>query len=139
MPKNYPKAQRKKTRAKKTQPKPVSITTRKSYWITLTLAIALFASVVGYLVNMPLNNIVMMLATVLSLIGFAVYIRFTPSTAVPGRRATFIFVGASIIGFQHLGCNCTFIERNSASSTSCKHFLCHNKPNYLLDFRRIYR
>ena len=84
----------------KTQPKPVSITTRKSYWITLTLITVVFASVFGYFMNMPLENIVMMLATVLLLIGFAFYIRFKPSTTTVNKRATFIFVGASVIGFS---------------------------------------
>jgi len=101
--KTYPKPQPKKTKHKKTQPKPqakpVSITTRKSYWITLTLIITVFASVFGYFMNMPLENIVMMLVTVLLLIGFAVYIRFKPSTTTVNKRATFIFVGASVIGF----------------------------------------
>lgn len=99
MPKSYSKTQRKKTKAK-IQPKPVNITTRKSYWITLTFALAVFAFVLGYSVNMVLNNIVLMLATVLSLIGFLFYLRFTPSTVAVGRRATFIFVGASIVGFS---------------------------------------
>jgi len=48
---------------------------------------------------MSLERIVMMLVTVLLLIGFAVYIRFKPSTATADKRAIFIFVGASVIGF----------------------------------------
>src|SRR5208283_4804346 len=104
MPKTYPKTQPKKTKRKKPQPKaqskPVSITTRKSYWITLTLFTVVFASVLGYYVNMSLENIVMMLVTVLFLIGFAVYIRFKPSTTTVNKRATFIFAGASFIGFS---------------------------------------
>lgn len=104
MPSNYPKAQHKKIKPKKTKPKakitPVSITTRKSYWVTLTLTIAIFASGLGYFLNMPLENIVMMLVTVLLLIGFVFYIRFKPSTITASKRATFIFVGASFIGFS---------------------------------------
>jgi hypothetical protein len=104
MPKTYPKTQRKKTKRKKLQPKaqskPVSITTRKSYWITLTLFTIVFASVFGYFINMPLERIVMMLVTVLLLIGFAFYTRFKPSTTTVNKRATFIFVGASFIGFS---------------------------------------
>lgn len=101
--KTYPKPQPKKTKRKKPQPKtitnPVSITTRKSYWITLTLFTVVFASVFGYLMNMSLERIVMMLVTVLLLIGFLFYIRFKPSTTTFDKRALFIFVGASIIGF----------------------------------------
>ncbi len=103
MPKTYPKTQPKKTKRKKPLPKaeskPVSITTRKSYWITLTLIITVFASVFGYFMSMSLENIVMMLVTVLLLIGFAVYIRFKPSTTTVDKRALFMFVGASVIGF----------------------------------------
>ena len=99
MPKTYPKTKPNKPQPK-TQSKPVSITTRKSYWITLTLTIIVFASVFGYFMNMPLENIVMMLVTVLLLIGFAVYIRFKPSTITVNKRALFIFVGASVIGFS---------------------------------------
>ena len=49
---------------------------------------------------MSLENIVMMLVTVLLLIGFAFYIRFKPSTTTVNKRALFIFVGASVIGFS---------------------------------------
>jgi FtsH-binding integral membrane protein len=97
--KNYPKVKPKKTRHKKIPPKPVSITTRKSYWISLTLSITVFASVFGYFMNLPLENIAVMLVTVLLLIGFAFDLRFKPSTAAVSKRATFIFVGASVIGF----------------------------------------
>ncbi len=102
MPKTnkYAKKQPKKTKPKKPQPKPVSITTRKSYWATLTALTVVFASAYGYIINMPLESIVMMLATVLLLIGFACYIRFTPFTATANKRATFIFVGACVIGFS---------------------------------------
>ncbi|MGD0995768.1 MAG: hypothetical protein ABR909_09645 [Candidatus Bathyarchaeia archaeon] len=104
MLKTYPKTQPKKSKRKKPQPKtqskPVSITTRKSYWISLTLFTIVFASVFGYFVNMSLERIVMMLVTVLLLIGFAFHIRFKPSTATVNKRALFIFVGASVIGFS---------------------------------------
>jgi len=99
-----PKTQTKKTLGKKNQPKtppkPVTITTRKSYWISLTLFTVVFASFFGYSVKMPLENIVVMLVSVLFLIGFAVYIRFKPSTLAGNKRALFIFVGASVIGFS---------------------------------------
>ncbi len=116
MPKTYPKTQPKKTKRKKPQPKtqskPVSITTRKSYWITLTLFTVVFASVFGYLVNMSLERIVMMLVTVLLLIGFAFYIRFKPSTATVDKRATVHFCRSIRHWFLYLGCNSTFLKRN---------------------------
>ena len=123
--KNYLKTQPKKTKRKKPQPKtqskPVSITTRKSYWITLTLFTVVFASFFGYFVNMSLERIVMMLVTVLLLIGFAFYIRFKPSTATVNKRALFIFVGASIIGFSIwavmvLSLNATELQTQIASA-----------------------
>jgi lysylphosphatidylglycerol synthetase-like protein (DUF2156 family) len=77
-----------------------SITTTKSYWITLTLLIVVFAFVFGYFVNLSLDRIVIMLAAVLFVIGFARYIRVKPSTTTISKRATFFFVGASIIGFS---------------------------------------
>jgi len=104
MPKTYPKTQRKKTKPRKPQPKTpaktVSITTRKSYWITLTLITIIFVSLYGYLMNIALQRMAMMLVTVLLLIGFVAYIRLNSSTMPTTNRATFIFVGASIIGFS---------------------------------------
>jgi cation transport ATPase len=96
--KNYPKNKSKKTKPK-LQPKPVSITTRKSYWITLTFSIIVLVFAFGYFESLTIENITLMLATVLLLIGFAFYIRFTPSNLTLNKRATSIFVGASIIGF----------------------------------------
>jgi hypothetical protein len=100
MPKT-PKARRKiqpKTKHKP-QPAPVSITARKSYWIVLTASMVVFGTVYGYLMNVAAAAIGILLATVLSLIGFSGYLKFKPSTMPATKRATFIFAGASIIGF----------------------------------------
>ena len=67
--KTPPKKAKGKKNQPKTQPKPVSITTRKSYWITLAVFTIVLASVFGYSISMPLANIVMMLVAVLLLIG----------------------------------------------------------------------
>jgi len=103
-PQTYSKTPPKKAKGKKnqpkTQPKPVSITTRKSYWITLTIFTIVLTSVFGYFITMPLTKIAIMLIAVLPLIGFAFYIRFKPSVTTANKRATFIFVGASFIGFS---------------------------------------
>ena len=98
--KTPPKKAKGKKNQPKTQPKPVSITTRKSYWITLTIFTIVLASVFGYSISMPLANIAMMLVAVLLLIGFTFYIRFTPSPTTANKRAIFIFVGASFVGFS---------------------------------------
>jgi len=103
MPKTYPKTQHKKTKPKKTQPKtqskPVNITTRKSYWITLTSSTIVFTLAYGYLMKISLEKEAMIFGALLLLIGFAFYLAFKPS-ANYNKRATFIFVGASIIGFS---------------------------------------
>jgi hypothetical protein len=98
-PKIYPKSQPKKTKLK-IQPKPVSITSRRSYWIFLTVAMVIFGLIYGYLLGIAVAAIGILLVSVLSVIGFAFYLRFKPSTLTAGRRATFIFGGASIIGFS---------------------------------------
>ena len=103
MPKNVPKIQPKKKKPKKTplknQTKQVSITTSKFYWVTLTAFMVIFGSVYGYLLKVSFAAIVLLLTSVLFIIGFAYYVRFTPSSLKTTKRATFIFVGASIIGF----------------------------------------
>jgi cation transport ATPase len=102
MPKTRPKTSPKKTKPKmksKVQPKPVSITSSKTYWITLTLVMVVFGSVYGYIMKVAVAAIGLLLATVLVLIGFAFYLKFKQSTQNNRSRATFIFSGASIIGF----------------------------------------
>jgi len=124
MPKTYPKTQPKKTKPKKThpkaQPKPVSLMTRKSYWITLTLIILVFTFAYGYLMKISLEKEALILGSLLLLIGFAFYMGFKPSTSY-NKRATFIFVGASIVGFciwavMVLSLNATGIHSQIASS-----------------------
>ncbi|MGA2680855.1 MAG: hypothetical protein ABSF44_03540 [Candidatus Bathyarchaeia archaeon] len=102
MPKPYPKTQPKKTKPNtKTngQPKPVSITSSKTYWITLTLLMLVFGSFYGYLMKVALAAIGIMLASVLFLIGFAYYLKFKQSPLTNSSRATFLFGGACVIGF----------------------------------------
>jgi len=102
MPKTSPKTPPKKIKLKtknKAQPKPVSITSSKAYWITLTLAMVVFGSVYGYIMKVAVAAIGLLLASVLFIIGLAFYLKFKPSTLKNSSRATFIFGGASIIGF----------------------------------------
>jgi hypothetical protein len=101
MPKTYPKSQSKKSKSKKmkTQPKPASLTTRKSYWVTLVTIVLVFSFVYGYLMKISLEKEALILGSILSIICFAFYIGFKPSTNY-SKRATFIFVGASIVGFS---------------------------------------
>ena len=103
MPKTYPKTQPKKTKPKKNQPKaqpkPVSLLTRKSYWITLTLIMLVFTFVYGYLMEISVEKEALILGSIFSVIGFAFYLGFKPFPSY-NKRATFIFVGASIVGFS---------------------------------------
>lgn len=124
--KTYPKNKTKKTQ-RKAQLKPVSITTRKSYWVTLTFSIIVLVFALGYFESMSTENIAMMLATVLMLIGFVFYLRFTPSYSTVNKRATFIFVGASIIGFciwaaAVLSLNATILHPQVAAAISDSFF-----------------
>ena len=100
MPKNYPKAQPKKKKTQKAPPKQVSIMSSKYYWITLTLMMVAFGSVIGYTAKVAVAAIVLLLASVLYIIAFAYYINFKPSLLKASRRALFIFVGVAIIGFS---------------------------------------
>jgi len=124
MSKTYPKTQYKKTRPKKnqpkTRPKQVSLMTRKSYWIMLTLITLVFTFAYGYLMKISVEKEALILGSILLVIGFAFYIGFKPSESY-SKRATFIFVGASIVGFSIwavmvLSFNATGIHSQIASS-----------------------
>ena len=104
MPKTYPKNQSKKTepktkKTKKVQPKTASITSSKTYWVTLTVTMVVFGSVYGYMMKVAVAGIGLLLGSVLCIIGFAYYLKFIPSSLKISSRATFLFIGASIIGF----------------------------------------
>jgi cation transport ATPase len=102
MPKTNPKTQPKKSKMKtknKAEPKPVSITSSKTYWITLTIIMVIFGSVYGYMKKVPADAIALLIATVLMVIGFAFYLKFKSSLQKNNSRAVFLFVGASVIGF----------------------------------------
>jgi FtsH-binding integral membrane protein len=77
-----------------------SITKKKSYWVMLSVFIVAVFSVAGYILDfVPVNLAVLMIAIVLliSLIG---YVSVTPSNLSKSKRGTFLFVGASVIGFS---------------------------------------
>ncbi len=103
MPKTYPKAHPKKGKLKKNPPKAqlkqASILKSKFYWITLTTIIIVFTVAYGVLTQIPLEKELLMLGAILSVLGFAFYIGFRNVIGY-NKRATFIFVGASIVGFS---------------------------------------
>lgn len=107
--KHYPMPKQSKTKAKpktqtktkqKTPPKTTEITTKKWYWIMLTGVMVTFFSIIGYMMNLGISNIVALMLTITFLIGLMGYVKTTPSNLSMSKRATFLFVGASVIGFS---------------------------------------
>jgi hypothetical protein len=102
MPKSAQKKPKTKQKIKpKRSPEPETpgITTRKSYWIMLAAVLAVVSGVLGYTSGLdPLETGILAVAVVVpvSCIG---YIRISPSNLSMSKRATFLFIGISIIGF----------------------------------------
>ena len=129
MPKTYPKTQPKKTKSKKTKykdrPKPVSLMKSKTYWIALTLIMVVFTFAYGFLTNISFEKEALILGSILAVIGLAFSLGFKPSSY--NKKATFIFVGASVIGFGIwaaivLSFNATGINSQIASSIGLDFF-----------------
>jgi hypothetical protein len=100
-PKSNSKSQRKnklKEKQAKAHPKPVSIFKSKYYWITLAVTILVFTFALGNIIQLSREKELLLLGSVLSVIGLAFYIGYKSSVNYD-KRATFFFVGASIIGF----------------------------------------
>lgn len=70
----------------------------KYYWLTLALIILVFTFAYGYSTQISVGKELLILGSILSVVGFEFYIGFKPSASYD-KRATFLFVGASIIGF----------------------------------------
>ena len=88
-------------KAKRTpQPESPGITTKKSYWVILTVVMAVTVFVAGFMVQLALEQIIFLTLSVVPLIGLIGYVRVTSSTLSWSKRATFLFVGASVIGFS---------------------------------------
>jgi hypothetical protein len=88
-----------KEKQARAQQKPVSIFKSKFYWITLAATILVFIFAIGYFMQISEEKELLILGSVLSVIGLAFYIGYKPSINYD-KRATFFFVGASIIGFS---------------------------------------
>jgi hypothetical protein len=83
----------------KSQPETLGLTTNKWYWIMLTVVMVAVFSVASYLLEFRLEQIVVLMFTIALLIGLIGYVRITPSKLSVSKRATFLFIGASVIGF----------------------------------------
>ena len=84
----------------KTQPEALSITTKKWYWVMLAGVMITVFSIAGYMFGLELSNITILMLTIALLFGLMGYVRTTPSNLTTSKRATFLFVGASVIGFS---------------------------------------
>ena len=129
MPKTYPKTQHKKTKPKKNkfkdQPKPISLMKSKTYWITITLIMLVFTIAYGFLMNISLEKEALILGTILAVIGLAFYLGFKPLSY--NKKATSVFVGASVIGFSIwsaivFSCNAVGINSQIADSIGLDFF-----------------
>ncbi len=98
--KQNPKQKQKiKPKTKKTAPETPGITTKKSYWGFLSVLFAFVSVVFGAVMSLGIGQIAFLTVTIVVLIAVIGFIRTTPSNLSLSKRATFIFAGASIIGF----------------------------------------
>lgn len=102
MPKPKP-SQKQKQKAKlkgKAQPETSGITTKKSYWLVLAVLFAVVSAVFGVTMGLTFSQTAILVITIVLLIGVIGFIRVSPSNLSLSKRATFLFAGASIIGFS---------------------------------------
>jgi len=98
--KSKSKAKAKSSSKRKVQPETPGITTQKWYWIMLTIVMVAVFSVASYLMGLNLSNIVVLMFTIVFLCSLMGYVGVTPSVLSKSKRATFLFAGASVIGFS---------------------------------------
>lgn len=84
---------------RKVETKTPSITTKKSYWIALAVVLAVSSVILAISMGLDTVRTAILVVTVLVPIGVYGYIRVTPSNLSLSKRLTFLFIGASIIGF----------------------------------------
>jgi hypothetical protein len=83
----------------KPQPETPGLTTNKWYWVMLTVVMVTVFSIAGYMMKLSLEYIAVLMVAIALLIGLIGYVRITPSNVSTSKRATFLFIGASVIGF----------------------------------------
>jgi hypothetical protein len=102
MPKSHPKIRPKNGKnQKKTNvtSEPVNITKSKFYWLSLTVVTIIVVLVYGIAASIALVQLGLILVAVLSVIGVGGYVRLKPSILTAKTRATYLFVGAAVIGY----------------------------------------
>ncbi len=99
-PKAHPKPKPKPKQPKrKAEPEVPGITTRKSYWVMLAAVLAVASAVLGVTSGLDVSKTAVLVASVVVPIAVIGFVRVTPSTLPLSKRATFLFMGISIIGF----------------------------------------
>lgn len=85
---------------RKVEPETPSITTKKSYWAVLGAVLAVASAILAISMGLDTVRTAILVVTVLVPIGVYGYIRVTPSKLSLSKRLTFLFIGASVIGFS---------------------------------------
>jgi hypothetical protein len=106
MPKQHPKKLQKsnmKNRARnksKIKSEPANITTSKFYWIGLIIFTVIAILAVGIFSSIAVQKLALIMVTVLFVLAFAWQLRVKQSDLTAKTRATYIFVGAAVIGYS---------------------------------------
>jgi hypothetical protein len=84
---------------RKVEPEAPAITTRKSYWAVMAVLMAVVSAVFGFMMGLDaVKTAVLAVAVVVPISCFG-FVRVSPSSLSLSKRATFLFMGMSIIGF----------------------------------------
>jgi uncharacterized ion transporter superfamily protein YfcC len=97
--KTRPKQKNKPKPKTKAQDQAPSLTSKKEYWIILTAVLAVVTAIFGVTSGFSLTRTALLIVTVAVVIGFVGLIRTGKSELSLSKRATFVFAGASVIGF----------------------------------------
>jgi hypothetical protein len=84
---------------RKPEPEEPGITAKKEYWVVLAAVLAVASAVFGFTQSLGAAEIAMLIAAVVVPIGVIGFVRISPSTLSISKRATFLFMGMSLIGF----------------------------------------
>ena len=109
-PKTYPKNKRKI----KPEPAPISITSRKSYWIILTVMMTIFGLGYGVWMEVAVPAIAILLASVLAVIVFRILPKIQFIRLDQTRKGRIHFWGRMHRWLCHLGGNAAFFKRGWA-------------------------
>ena len=91
--------QKVKPKLKRKEPEVPGITTKKSYWITLTALLAVVSAVFGVVMGIGLLQTAVSGGCNRGAYWFYRFYSSYPFHFIFSKRATFLFVGASVIGF----------------------------------------